>query len=173
MKDSTKELIRILLMIGVSVAGLTFISNLETKPAPKHHAVPIDTVTTVPTFMNKSAEEGLKEALIYYDIKFPEIVYAQAVLETGHFKSTGCLKHNNLFGLYDSKAKRYHRFNHWVESVVAYKKWIQRRYRPPEDYYVFLKRIKYAGDPEYINKLKQIVNSNDKRRGLGGGKDNS
>lgn len=51
----------------------------------------------VPSFMNKSPEEGLMEALEYYDIHHKEIVYAQAVLETGHFKSGGCRKGNNLF----------------------------------------------------------------------------
>lgn len=36
-----------------------------------------------PSFMNKSPKEGLWEALEYYGIHHKEIVYAQAVLETG------------------------------------------------------------------------------------------
>lgn len=57
--------------------------------------------------------------------------------------------------------------------MVAYREWIQKRYKPPEDYYRFLQRIGYAKDPRYIHKLKQIVNSNDKRRSLEGGEGNS
>lgn len=117
-----------------------------------------------PDFFNKLPQEGLMEALIYYDVKYPHIVYAQALIETGNFKSDLCLNDNNLFGLYNSSRGRYHRFDHWTKSVVAYKDFIQRRYKPPEDYYKFLQRIGYAEDPNYINKLKGIVSRNDKRR---------
>ena len=82
-------------------------------------------------------------------------------------KSQGCLRDNNLFGLYNSSHKRYHRFGHWTESVVAYKDWIQRRYKPPNDYYKFLERINYASDPLYTWKLKQIVRKNESRRSIG------
>lgn len=115
-------------------------------------------------FHSKSPQDGLMEALIYYDVKYPHIVYAQALIETGNFKSNLCLSDNNLFGLYNSSRSRYHRFDHWVESVIAYKNFIQRRYKPPEDYYKFLQRIGYAEDPNYISKLKKVVNKNDTRR---------
>lgn len=111
-----------------------------------------------PDFFSKSPQEGLIEALEYYEIKHPQIVYAQAVLETGHFKSNVCLNYNNLFGLYDSKNKDYYKFNHWAESIVAYKEWIQKKYQPPNNYYVFLEEINYASDKEYISILKSIVN---------------
>lgn len=103
------------------------------------------------------------EALEYYGVKHPQIVYAQAVLETGHFKSDLCLNGNNLFGLYNSKKHRYHTFDHWTESVVAYLDYVQYRYKPPNDYYKFLSDIGYAEDPNYINKLKGIVSRNDKK----------
>lgn len=176
MKDRIKDFIRVALMVGVCVGGMFLLMQLKGKadtPHPPTPPPPVDTTTSVPAFLEKSAKEGLKEALRHYDIVCPEIVYAQAVLETGHFKSVGCLRHHNLFGLYDNKAKRYCRFNHWSESVVAYREWIQKRYKPPEDYYRFLQRIGYAKDPRYIHKLKQIVNSNDKRRSLEGGEGNS
>lgn len=104
------------------------------------------------------------EALEYYDVKHPKIVQAQAILETGNFTSEGCLVDNNLFGLYDSKRQRYYSFDHWTESVVAYLDYIQCRYKPPNDYYKFLQDIGYAKDPHYINKVKEIVKQNDKRR---------
>lgn len=107
-----------------------------------------------PSFMHKSPREGLWEALEYYHIHHKEIVYAQAILETGHFKSGGCRKGHNLFGL---RGKHYHRYKHWSESVKAYKEKIQSRYKPGEDYYKFLKRIHYAEDPNYINLLRSIV----------------
>ena len=111
----------------------------------------------ITTFENKTPEEGIDEALIYYGIKHPTIVKAQAILETAHFSSDLCVKNNNLFGLYDSKNKRYYSYNHWWESIEAYKELIQRKYDNSKYYYMFLEDIKYAKDKEYINKLKEIA----------------
>ena len=129
-----------------------------------------DTFKVKPKFLTQSPKDGLEEALIYYKVHHEDIVYAQAILETGYFKSRVCLEYNNLFGLYNSRKKQYYRFNHWSESVTAYKNWIQRRYKPSEDYYIFLDRIKYAESIEYIPLLKKIVNKrkNDKRRYIKG-----
>ena len=122
-----------------------------------------------PDFFSKSSQEGLMEALEYYEVKHPQIVYAQAILETGHFKSDLCLNGNNLFGLYNSKKHRYYTFDHWKDCVIAYKEMVQYKYKgdndkPPNDYYKFLSDIGYAEDAQYIQKLKDIVNRNDKRR---------
>ena len=137
---------------------------------PKVETVPVievaDTIINEqPKFFFQTPKEGLKEALSYYGLKHKDIVYAQAILETGHFTSRICLEYNNLFGLYDSKNKDYYRFNHWSESVVAYKEWIQKKYQPPNDYYIFLKKINYAEKEDYTRLLKKIVKSrkNDKR----------
>ena len=111
----------------------------------------------ITTFENKTPEEGIDEALIYYNIEHPTIVKAQAILETAHFTSDLCIKNNNLFGLYDSKNKKYYSYNHWWESIEAYKKLIQRKYDNSKYYYRFLEDIKYAKDKEYINKLKEIA----------------
>ena len=120
-------------------------------------------------FFSKSPQEGLMEALEHYDVKHPKIVQAQAILETGNFTSEGYLMNNNLFGLYDSKRQRYYSFDHWISSVEAYVSMVQYKYKggndkPPNDYYKFLQDIGYAKDPYYINKVKEIVKQNDKRR---------
>ena len=150
-------------MLGISTLVIAFLyTHKGSAQVPNMKVRP--PLEVKPAFYDKSPEDGLWEALIYYDVKFPEIVYAQAILETGHFKSRGCIRDNNLFGLYDSRKGRYHRFNHWTESVVKYKEWIQYRYRPPGDYYEFLRRIRYAKDPKYITKLKQIVKKHGKAK---------
>lgn len=164
MKERLISAMKVVVMLGICLFGITlmYVHEGNAQQPNKNIRPPLD---SVPSFYSKSPQDGLWEALKFYDIKCADVVYAQAILETGHFKSVGCLKHNNLFGLYNSKANRYCRFNHWTESVIAYKEWIQRRYKPPEDYYKFLQRIRYATDPQYIPKLKQIVKKeNDKRR---------
>jgi len=84
------------------------------------------------------------------------IVLAQAVLETGNFSSKVCKQYNNLFGLYDSRHHDYYRFEKWEDSVVAYQKFIQYRYKGG-NYFQFLKRIGYAEDRQYISKVAKIA----------------
>jgi hypothetical protein len=100
--------------------------------------------------------DNLITVIKYYDIQHPEIVLAQAILETGWFQSDNCKKHNNLFGLYNSKKKTYYKFNHWSDSVKAYNSLIQYRY-VNGDYYAWLNKIGYAEDKSYTTKLKGLV----------------
>ena len=141
--------------IGITVKYAKNIEYLENK---------LDSITInnnsyshITTFENKTPEEGIDKALQYYNIEHPIIVKAQAILETARFTSDLCVKNNNLFGLYDSKNKRYYSYNHWWESIEAYKKLIQKKYDNSKYYYMFLEDIKYAKDKEYINKLKEIA----------------
>ena len=146
------------------LVGLLYIIVLSKSTTSKQYIriveVPVqyEEVTQEPSFKDKSPEEGLKEALAYYGIKCPNIVYAQAVLETGHFKSDVCQSKNNLFGLYDSNNKKYYEFDHWSESVLAYKNYIQSKYKSDSSYYKFLQSINYAEDPAYVKKVKRLVN---------------
>lgn len=115
-------------------------------------------ITDAPPFYYETPEKALREALEYYGVAYPDVVYAQAVHETGHFKSRVCREYNNLFGLYNSRKGDYYRFNHWTESVVAYRDMIQGGHRYDEHYYDYLKKIGYAEDKDYINKVRRIAN---------------
>ena len=104
-----------------------------------------------------SPEEGLFKAILYYDIHHPYIVFAQAVLETGHFTSRLCVEENNLFGIYDSRTKKYKEYDSWVFSVIDYKYLVQNKYKGG-DYYEFLDSIGYASDTLYTQKVRRIAN---------------
>lgn len=97
---------------------------------------------------------------VYLEIKkqnipHAKIVYAQARLESGNFKSTFYKKTNNMFGL--KRKGKYARYSNWKESVTDYKKRISSRYKGG-NYYAFLEKIGYAKDKRYIEKVKQIAN---------------
>jgi flagellum-specific peptidoglycan hydrolase FlgJ len=86
-------------------------------------------------------------------IKHPEIVIRQAILESGWFKSPFLMSRNNLFGF---RKVKYLQFKNWKESVEYYKKWQDKYYtNPKEDYYKFLLRIKYATSvyPAHLKKI--------------------
>lgn len=98
-------------------------------------------------------QEQVRAELQRQGVPHPSIVLAQARLETGNFKSRLCRDSHNLFGIKHNG--KYARYSHWRESVRDYKKRISSRYKGG-CYYSFLKRIGYARDNEYINKLKRF-----------------
>ena len=99
---------------------------------------------------------NLAKVMEQYDIKFPKIVMAQCILETGYMSSHVCTEYNNLFGLRRPSDGSYYRFNRWEESVKAYRDYVQYKYKGG-DYYAFLKNIGYASDPYYVLRVKEIA----------------
>ena len=99
--------------------------------------------------------ELVRAEILRLEIKYPEIVLAQSVLETGWFKSRRCLEDHNLFGFRSKKG--YLLYEEWQDSVEAYSNWQLKYYRSNEDYYEFLCRIGYASDSTYVEKVKQLV----------------
>lgn len=91
----------------------------------------------------------------HYEVHHPDIVYAQAILESGHFKSNIFKTKNNFLGLYNSRNHDFYEFNHWTECIKAYKTKVQYKYKDG-DYYNFLDSIHYAEDANYIKLVKNI-----------------
>lgn len=156
-KDNIAKTIYIILLIIFTIFIYKINKDLnELKSEIKLEETYIFPDTTI-EFFNKTPKDGILEAIEYYEIQYPEIVYAQSIHETGNFRSKLCIRNNNLFGLYNSRTKQYYKFNHWTESVEMYKNKIQNRLKKDEDYYVFLNRICYASDSNYISTIKRIV----------------
>lgn len=81
---------------------------------------------------------------------------AQAILETGWFKSPVCRNKHNLFGLTNPRTGKYYEFNHWTESVKAYYTKVQYQYKGG-NYLLWLKKIGYAEDPGYIRAVIRVL----------------
>ena len=90
------------------------------------------------------------------NIKYPKIVLAQAILETGWFKSSVCRNKNNLFGLTNPRTKTYYEFDHWTESVTAYRTKVQYKYKGG-NYLLWLRDIGYAEDKGYIQAVIRVL----------------
>lgn len=107
---------------------------------------------------------NLYQEIIRNGIRHPKIVLAQAILETGWFRSPLCRNRHNLFGLTNPKTGKYYEFNHWTESVRAYYTKVQYRYGQKNqintsdaDYLKWLRDIGYAEDPRYIQAVLQVM----------------
>ena len=102
--------------------------------------------------------ESLYQEILKNNIKHPKIVLAQAILETGWFRSSVCRKKGNLFGLRNPRTHDYYNFNDWRESVKAYYDKVQYRYKNKnENYLLWLKKIGYAEDKGYIEAVMRVL----------------
>jgi len=102
------------------------------------------------------------------NIKYPHIVFAQSLIETGHFDSKIFKENNNLFGMKQARTRvttaQGTQYNHayydnWRESVYDYA-FYQCRYlsglKNEEEYLAYLGRS-YAEDPNYVSKIRGLV----------------
>ena len=149
-----RDFIIVFIVIWVAALTVSVLHMFNMEKRPPAHYVKLEQ----PEFLNEGLNDStLLKALVYYGIKEPLIVLAQAKLESAGYKSRLCKEKNNIFGLYDSKARQYYDFDHWTDCIIAYRNMIEYRRKDGEDYYHFLLRIKYAEDAGYISKVKSIV----------------
>lgn len=101
-------------------------------------------------------------------IEHPDVVYAQAVLGSGYFKSKLYLNHNNIFAMKEAKKRPtlqvgttdsgYGVYARWEDAVIDYYLW-QLKYAQSltkAEYLDTIGRI-YAEDRQYIQKIKTIL----------------
>lgn len=116
--------------------------------------------------------ENLRSFIKTLNLQHPDIVYAQAMLESGNLTSSLVKTNSNLFGMKvpSSRAKvsvknksNYSYFEKttlegWQMCVIDYALWQSRyaNYRSKDDYFNYLSR-NYAEDPSYVDKLKKII----------------
>jgi hypothetical protein len=115
------------------------------------------------------SEDKLMDEIKRSGIKFADIVFAQAVLETGYFKSEIFQESNNLFGMKlarqrnttasgESRGHAY--YDDWRLSVMDYSLYqttYLRKIKTERQYLQYLSE-NYAEDPNYVNKLIKIKN---------------
>jgi hypothetical protein len=115
---------------------------------------------------NLFSKENLARLIYTLKIAHPDIVMAQAIIESGNFKSKIFKENNNLFGM---KMPEYRKttaiginrghavYRNWRESVIDYALWQGKRarYSTTNQY---LRRLRsYAADPNYITKIKKRI----------------
>jgi hypothetical protein len=115
---------------------------------------------------NLFSKENLARLIYTLKIAHPDIVMAQAIIESGNFKSNIFKENNNLFGM---KMPEYRKttaigtnrghavYRNWRESVIDYALWQGKRARHSTTNQ-YLRRLRsYATDPNYITKIKKRI----------------
>ena len=173
-KDLTYKSVKVLhfVLASVIVSILTYMYGyLEGREDQIIHLTPQEKEII---FLNVSDTTGefSTDKMVYLmkelNIKYPHIVYAQSLIETGHFDSKIFKENNNLFGMKQARTRvttaQGTQYNHayydnWRESVYDYA-FYQCRYlsglKNEEEYLAYLGRS-YAEDPNYVSKISSLV----------------
>ena len=147
----------VLLMLGILIVQNSLI--LQKFSIEETTEVEIRKDSTINLYNMDLTPENFEYVCLHYDIEHPEIVYAQAKLESGYFTSSVYKSKNNFLGLYDSKNGDYYTFSHWSDCLKGYRDYVQYKWNGNCDYYLFLQNLPYAEDPNYIKKVKYLVNN--------------
>lgn len=133
----------------------------------------IGTTTATITLTTKSiTHENFYEKLVEYGIEHPDVVFAQAVLESGNFTSKLFKTQNNLFGMklpYKRKTTAvgknkngYAKYNSVDDSIYDYYLFqeyaMRKREMNKKEYISYIGR-NYAHDKNYTKKLNKIIKS--------------
>lgn len=124
---------------------------------------------------NLFSNEKLIQEIKSLNFKFPHIVYAQSLLETGRFKKPIFLENHNLFGMKEAVVRLtttlgtengHAVYKNWKDSLVDYALYCATylsKIDNEDDYIAYLGQ-KYAEDPDYSKKLREIINNEDLRK---------
>ena len=116
----------------------------------------VDDIIKVENQLPELTIHNLYKEIIRNGILYPKIVLAQAILETGWFRSSVCRNKHNLFGLTNPRTGKYYEFNHWTESVRAYYTKVQYKYKGG-NYLLWLDEIGYAEEQKYIEVVIRVL----------------
>ena len=120
---------------------------------------------------NKFSEENLIEEISKLNFKYPHIVLAQAILETGTYESKIFRENNNLFGMKEARVRlnlaKGTQFGHayydsWKESVTDYALWYSTfayRCKSEKQLYKLLDK-QYAEADAYVSSLQHVIKIN-------------
>lgn len=113
----------------------------------------------------------VREFVLKMRIKFPEVVMAQCILESGNLSSPIALVNNNILGLKVAHQRpttaicdsnKYAFYANWKDCIRDYAIWQckydrNNNYNNQDQFIKFLAKY-YSEDKEYSKKLKQIIN---------------
>jgi len=113
------------------------------------------------------------QQIVSMGIKFPDLALAQAILESGNFKSKIAKENNNFFGMRVPRSRKttavgqksgYARYLSWKDSVKDFKLWQDSVFKKKPNmtrsqYISYLNRI-YSETPNYISSIRLIVETN-------------
>ncbi len=168
----------IVFILCFCMSDYSSVANIESRTTPEYfHKQKFPLICT---------EENLKNEIQQNRIICPDEVYAQIIIESGHFNSFLFKRANNLLGMRfpcqrtttaigiylpdedtiikgtQAELKKYAKKNNfavyetWADCVADYKLWQDQCFRLTEKYLTFLGSY-YAEDANYVAKIRKIT----------------
>lgn len=162
------SILKLALFVSIITSPLFFVSSQSPKIGITADSSYIRNNEEIDTLFSK---ENLVKKIKSLDIKYPHIVYAQAYIESGNFKSKLFRTNNNLFGMKEAKSRinlalgsrrGYAYYRNWEDSVLDYAFYMtyKSKYLNSEDSYYSMLSKSYAENPNYVSVLKNFINKN-------------
>jgi uncharacterized FlgJ-related protein len=119
---------------------------------------------------NSFSKDNLFLEVDKYSFKYPDIVKAQALVESGHFKAPVFKQNNNMFGMREAMIRittakgsnlNHAYYNNW-RDCVADRALYEAQYLSKltkEEYFSYLDQV-YAEGKGYSKLLKQVIKQN-------------
>lgn len=173
----TSKLLKVLLGLAVfATLGFTLAINNATNTAfeTELEEMPYEEKVIIINEIEKDAfsQEALVEELKRLNIRFPHIVLAQAMIESGHFQSNIFMANNNLFGMKQARQRcttakgtnlNHAYYDNWKESVMDYALFQSaylRKLKTEAQYLEYLDR-NYAEAQDYDSAVKRMIEAHD------------
>lgn len=128
-----KNVTRYVKMYGVisltAIIAMLFFLTSKTVIINKTKFIPQETKVMIIRENNKFSKKKFQDALKHLNIRYRDVVYAQALIESHNFKSHIFLENNNMFGMKIAHSRptssvhlqfNHAYFNTWYDAVVDY-----------------------------------------------------
>jgi len=158
--------IKLTLLFALSIVFL----GVSSGPPKKEYITDTEKILIIEEH-NLFSEDKLIEEISKLNFKFPYIVLAQAILETGHFESKIFVENNNLFGMKEARVRLnlakgtqygHAYYDNWKESVSDYALWYSTfayKCKNEKQLYKLLNK-QYAEATYYPQALQRIIKEN-------------
>lgn len=167
----SKRTIGTLLLVFLSVTVLITMLSYKALPEKEYSTEYITEEGKVIILKEKEdslTASKLKTYIYSLNLKYPEIVFAQAKAESAYFKSPVYLENHNLFGMKEASLRpntaigtnRNHAvYTDWRSSVIDYALYqaaYLKNVKTESEYYQYL-GANYATDSNYVAVVKDLV----------------
>ena len=174
LKDVTRSWISWNTLIGFVCAALLLgsYSGYKAYPwanAPKVITTKVHTSSTDTIFAdNDFSKEKFVDLLYEMNIKYPHIVMAQAIIESGNFSSAVFRRNNNMFGMRQARTRTttssgdiggYASYRNWRDCVYDYALYQYSAMSTCDNEAEYFDRLqsRYAQDTSYVSALKATI----------------
>lgn len=157
----------IIVLLSIVVSG--YVGYLNSKTITNNKVVHTYTSSTDTIFENNEfSKEKFVEVLYKVNVKYPHIVMAQAIIESGNFTSSIFKQNNNMFGMRLPRQRAtiaigeqngFAIYNSWKDCIYDYALYqysVMSTCNSEEEYFNRLEE-RYAQDTTYVSVLKSTI----------------